>query len=99
MKNTDSLNGFKYSALGTRGFVPNVYHTLSLTLDNLRDAKDPLSVGSPSYPKVAHINLLNAELNPVCHLLALLAAHHILHLRRIRVNARLRPGSWYNHYG
>jgi len=30
-------------------------------------------------------NLLNAELNPVCHLLALLGAHHILHVSRIRV--------------
>jgi hypothetical protein len=29
---------------------------------------------------------LNAELNPVCHLLALLGAHHILHVSRIRVN-------------
>jgi len=32
------------------------------------------------------LNPLNAELNPVCHLLALLAAHHILHVSRIRVN-------------
>jgi len=31
-------------------------------------------------------NPLNAELNPICHLLALLAAHHILHISRIRVN-------------
>jgi len=30
---------------------------------------------------VLDINPLNAKLNPVCHLLALLAAHHILHLR------------------
>jgi hypothetical protein len=29
--------------------------------------------------------LLNAELNPICHLLALLGAHHILHVSRIRV--------------
>jgi hypothetical protein len=29
---------------------------------------------------------LNAELNPICHLLTLLGAHHILHLSRIRVN-------------
>ena len=29
---------------------------------------------------------LNAELNPVCHLLTLLEAHHILHVSRIRVN-------------
>ena len=32
-------------------------------------------------------NPLNAELNPVCHLLALLEAHHILHVSRIRVNS------------
>jgi hypothetical protein len=30
-------------------------------------------------------NLLNAELNPICHLLALLGAHPILHISRIRV--------------
>jgi hypothetical protein len=30
-------------------------------------------------------NPLNAKLNPICHLLALLGAHHILHVRRIRV--------------
>jgi hypothetical protein len=34
----------------------------------------------------AIINLSNAELNPICHLLALLGAHHILHVSRIRVN-------------
>jgi len=32
------------------------------------------------------INPLNAELNPICHLLALLGAHHILHVSGIRVN-------------
>ena len=31
-------------------------------------------------------NPLNAELNLICHLLALLEAHHILHISRIRVN-------------
>ena len=31
-------------------------------------------------------SILNAELNPICHLLALLGAHHILHISRIRVN-------------
>jgi len=34
---------------------------------------------------VAHFNPLNAELNPICHLLALLGARHILHVSRIRV--------------
>jgi len=31
------------------------------------------------------INPLKAELNPICHLLALLGAHHILYVSRIRV--------------
>jgi hypothetical protein len=31
------------------------------------------------------INPLNAELNPFYHLLALLGAHHILHISRVRV--------------
>ena len=29
---------------------------------------------------------LNAQLNPICHLLALLGTHHIIHISRIRVN-------------
>jgi hypothetical protein len=31
-------------------------------------------------------NPLNAELNPICHLLALLGAHLIFHVSEIRVN-------------
>ena len=31
------------------------------------------------------INPLNPELNPICHLLALLGVHHFLHVSRIRV--------------
>ena len=33
----------------------------------------------------AAFNPLNAELNPVCHLLALLGARHILHVSGLRV--------------
>jgi len=32
------------------------------------------------------LNPLNAELYPIYHLLALLEAHHIIHISRIRVN-------------
>ena len=31
------------------------------------------------------INPLNTNLNPICHLLALLGAHHIFHISRVRV--------------
>ena len=48
----------------------------------------------PKVPTQAHtcrntnrgnINPLNPELNPICYLLALLGAHHFLHVSRIRV--------------
>jgi hypothetical protein len=34
------------------------------------------------------LNPLNVQLNPICHLLALLGAHHILHVNRIRVKCK-----------
>ena len=41
------------------------------------------------------VNPLNAELNPICHQLALLGAHHIFYVSGLRVNwpedGRLRP--------
>jgi len=50
-------------------------------LDQLASHYQPLC----SY---GHFSPLNAELNPICHLQALLGAHHILHVSRIRVNIR-----------
>ena len=39
------------------------------------------------------INTLKAELNPICHLLALLGAHHILHVSRIRVKENMKTSA------
>jgi len=39
----------------------------------------------PAFIATQYINSLNAELNPICHLLALLGAHPILHISRISV--------------
>jgi hypothetical protein len=50
------------------------------------DHKAPLNLSSSIILWYA-INPLNAQLNPIFHLLALLGAHHILHVSRIRVNA------------
>ena len=36
---------------------------------------------------VGEINPLSPELNPICYLLALLGAHHFLHVSRIRVKS------------
>jgi len=38
---------------------------------------------------LAFLNPLNAELNPICHLLALLGSNHILHISWLRVNLKL----------
>ena len=35
-------------------------------------------------------NTLNAELKPICHFLALLGAHHFLHVSRIRVKVKAK---------
>jgi hypothetical protein len=40
------------------------------------------------------INPLNAELNRIFHFLALLGAHHILHVSRIRVNRNVIERCW-----
>jgi len=56
------------------------------TLPNLRKSVSPAML---------YVNPLKAELNPVCHLLTLLGAHHILHISRIRFKVkypRYRPG-------
>ena len=39
-------------------------------------------------------NPLNAELNPICHLLALLGAHPIFHISGIRVNINPKVILW-----
>jgi transposase len=37
-----------------------------------------------------YFNPLNAELNPICHVLALLGAHHIFHVSGLRVKGCLK---------
>jgi hypothetical protein len=44
-------------------------------------------------------NSLNAELNSICHLLALLGAHHILYVSRIRVNSSFASNYEYELFG
>ena len=46
-----------------------------------------VSVFLQSKTQYQGINPLNAELNPICHLLALLGVHHFLRVSRIRVQS------------
>jgi hypothetical protein len=43
------------------------------------------SMAQPVSQPAVYANGLNAKLNPICHFLTLLRAHHILHVSRIRV--------------
>ena len=56
------------------------YVTLTLHLD------DVIYLLFVYFLACSSFNSLNAELNPICQLLALLGAHHILHVSKIRVN-------------
>jgi len=44
----------------------------------------------PHTHSLTTLNPLNAELNPICHLLALLGAHHIILVSGIRVNNEVK---------
>jgi succinate dehydrogenase hydrophobic anchor subunit len=44
---------------------------------------------SADSPVAEVFNPLNAELNPICHLLALLGAHHIFHVNGLRVKNKI----------
>jgi len=62
--------------------IPLKFHHLFLyILDIIREQFTALA--NKRMPKT--INGLNAELNPICYLLALLGAHHFLHVSKIRV--------------
>jgi len=60
---------------------------------------DAISFYHPNdlYSLFTSLNPLNSELNPICHLLALLGAHHILHISGLRVNQQSVNISYFYH--
>ena len=56
---------------------------MSLPAAGVMDEMERSSSGFIKCEKL--LNPLNPELNPICYLLALLGAHHFLHVSRIRV--------------
>jgi len=57
------------------------------TVQSVRQSLYRLSYSALFYYTEQRLNPLNAELNPICYLLALLGAHHFLHVSRIRVKS------------
>jgi hypothetical protein len=54
-------------------------------LESVTGNSDQVGMNSTDLSGVT-LSPLNAEFYPICHLLALLGAYHILHVSRIRVN-------------
>jgi hypothetical protein len=74
------------------GFYPGICLTneekarKNLSQGNRRVPAGTNALSHHNCPYLRHyFNPLNSKLNPICHLLALLGAHHILHVSRIRV--------------
>jgi len=68
-----------------RGHILNLVHTSVFPYTN-STTNNPYTTLALHGQLSTNFNPLNAELKPICHLLALLGAHHILHVGRIRVN-------------
>ena len=71
-----------------KAFVPknieDIIIPIKVCLTSFCDGTLPRIIDANCKRKIRDINPLNAELNPICHLLALLA-HPIFHVSRIRV--------------
>ena len=52
--------------------------------------KGKRALGRPRLRYEDKVNPLNAKLNPICHLLALLGAHHIFHVSGLRVKINMQ---------
>ena len=64
-----------------------------LGVSSLRMTLGSLQVNDKHTQSVNHkplLNPLNADLSPICHLLALLGAHSILHISKIRVHVHIQ---------
>jgi hypothetical protein len=59
-------------------------------------SKPTQSLGFNVIYYVPVFNHLKAELNPICHLLALLGSYHILHVSRVRVKTGNSSHYWLN---
>ena len=67
--------------LNSQVFLPDSVHLHFMLTKGLRS----LSLYSCVLYVLSYINPLNAKLNPIYHLLALLGARHIFHVSRLRV--------------
>ena len=69
------------ATLLSKSLTRTIYHEHLKQCENLTSLSKFIDQNPTSF------NPLNAELNPICCLLALLGAHHFLHVSRMRVKS------------
>ena len=95
--NSDKIKKKEVCVGAVSNFIASNSHYLSLKCTKHAPIIPPTSISLCILPATSwlsqvisyHVSLLtfkNAELNPICHLLALLGAHHIFHVSGIRFN-------------
>ena len=88
-----SLNSQQISYIAWKSATPTSVHTVIETCNKGHHSLDALHCTDVYFSTSLHadtlqvivFNPLKPELNPICYLLALLGAHHFLHVSRIRV--------------
>ena len=73
--NKRSIRYFLHTSINRIGLCDWWRQTMQFTVH--------VQTGLAMFELRAAVNPLNTELNPICHLMALLGAHHILHISRI----------------
>ena len=84
---TTYKNGTCYIGIKIFNYLPTHIKNLSHNVNQFRLALRDFLHFHSFYILDEYFNPLSAKLNPICHLLALLGAHPILHISSIRVNS------------
>ena len=86
-------NGLKLNGTHQRLVYVDDVNILGGSVHTVKENEEALIVASKETGlevNAGKINPLNPELNPICYLLALLGAHHFLHVSMIRVKLLTR---------
>ena len=81
---SDFFNSLYATTYGVKNLLPAHSRSIYVPYDS-HSRKQLFIFFNWSHPDAFSLNPLNPELNPICYLLALLGAHHFLHVSRIRV--------------
>jgi len=83
----ESLSAMNKSPVGLKASARTEPRTVFVAFRPSSPSPSDCNIRIPMCIVKQHVNPLNTELNLICYLLALLGAHHFLHVSRIRVKS------------